>query len=388
MVRDVVNQSSSCAHAQYFDVDMVEGTGTGPYWYSMGYKLKDNYRADVVQGNFHTPLPYEAQTYEVDPQQFKIRTPWKWQSYRWRSTRLEGKQAYSNATPAYNDTKLTPPYFPEHLKDEVTNALLDAMHNSDVDVGVFLGELPETIELISLTAIKVARAFRQARKGNWKNVAAILDVDSIPGIVGRVNNGWLAYSFGWKPLLNDIFGSITAVNNGLDRALDKFQTRTIVREEVSTSFVPLAGYVAENDGFTKGIQGGVAYGVDNTKLQALKYLGLLNPLNIAWELVPYSFVIDWLVPIGNWLRGWTAPIGVSFSHGYLTRYVKGTLEVSRRPYYESSWNEEGGWPRVHVNINRMGRQALADFPHPKLAIPPVLSLNQVFTLLTLLNQRV
>lgn len=31
-------------------------------------------------------------------------------------------------------------------------------------------------------------------------------------------------------------------------------------------------------------------------------LGLKDPLSIAWELVPYSFVADWFIPIGAWLQ--------------------------------------------------------------------------------------
>jgi hypothetical protein len=30
-------------------------------------------------------------------------------------------------------------------------------------------------------------------------------------------------------------------------------------------------------------------------------LGLNNPVGIAWELIPFSFVVDWFVPVGKWL---------------------------------------------------------------------------------------
>jgi hypothetical protein len=40
-------------------------------------------------------------------------------------------------------------------------------------------------------------------------------------------------------------------------------------------------------------------------------LGLTNPLELIWERIPYSFVVDWFLPIGGWLStldadfGWT-----------------------------------------------------------------------------------
>lgn len=30
-------------------------------------------------------------------------------------------------------------------------------------------------------------------------------------------------------------------------------------------------------------------------------LGLTNPELVAWELVPYSFVADWFIPLGDWM---------------------------------------------------------------------------------------
>lgn len=33
-----------------------------------------------------------------------------------------------------------------------------------------------------------------------------------------------------------------------------------------------------------------------------KLLGLMDPELVAWELVPFSFVIDWFAPVGSWLE--------------------------------------------------------------------------------------
>jgi len=30
--------------------------------------------------------------------------------------------------------------------------------------------------------------------------------------------------------------------------------------------------------------------------------GLQDPASVAWELLPWSFVVDWFIPIGNWLE--------------------------------------------------------------------------------------
>lgn len=39
-------------------------------------------------------------------------------------------------------------------------------------------------------------------------------------------------------------------------------------------------------------------------MSTARSLGLLNPAEIAWEVVPYSFVVDWFLPIGSYISAW------------------------------------------------------------------------------------
>ena len=38
------------------------------------------------------------------------------------------------------------------------------------------------------------------------------------------------------------------------------------------------------------------------QLSTPRSLGLTDPLSVAWELIPYSFVVDWFYPIGTYLE--------------------------------------------------------------------------------------
>lgn len=44
--------------------------------------------------------------------------------------------------------------------------------------------------------------------------------------------------------------------------------------------------------------------------------GLLNPLSVAWELMPLSFVADWFLPIGSYLSGFDANLRFDVTSGY------------------------------------------------------------------------
>jgi hypothetical protein len=50
-------------------------------------------------------------------------------------------------------------------------------------------------------------------------------------------------------------------------------------------------------------------------LAEMSSLGLINPAEIVWELLPYSFVVDWFVPVSAWLSALTADVGFSFLTG-------------------------------------------------------------------------
>jgi len=59
-------------------------------------------------------------------------------------------------------------------------------------------------------------------------------------------------------------------------------------------------------------------------------LGITNPLLIGWELVPFSFVVDWFLPVGNWLESVDAMLG------YESAYYSSSFRV------EAIWNDDFG----------------------------------------------
>jgi hypothetical protein len=59
--------------------------------------------------------------------------------------------------------------------------------------------------------------------------------------------------------------------------------------------------------------------ISNPNLYLANKLGFVNPAVIAWELVPFSFVVDWFVPVGNFLSQWTDFVGLSLQNGYTTK---------------------------------------------------------------------
>ena len=64
------------------------------------------------------------------------------------------------------------------------------------------------------------------------------------------------------------------------------------------------------------------YELESPLIATAAQVGMINPLEIVWERLPYSFVVDWFAPVGPWLNALTAASG--------WRFLAGTCTVSRR----------------------------------------------------------
>jgi hypothetical protein len=126
--------------------------------------------------------------------------------------------------------------------------------------------------------------------------------------VGRkkgISKAWLGFQYGVKPLASDILGSIEELRNGAMRPcyINRVETRKEFamsrssREVVSTWH----NYVM-NEEFHISRRQRCQYRVKlNTSPVAtvLTAHGFTNPFNLAYELVPFSFVFDWWINVGE-----------------------------------------------------------------------------------------
>lgn len=64
---------------------------------------------------------------------------------------------------------------------------------------------------------------------------------------------------------------------------------------------------------------------DQSHFKTFQQIGLTNPLLLGWELIPFSFVADWFIQVGDYLETLDALIGVK--RIAITRSVKQRSEV-------------------------------------------------------------
>lgn len=256
------------------------------------------------------------------------------------------------------------------LEQILNNRLLAKVRDTPIDLGVALGEYRETANFIASAMLKTVQAARAAKRGNLSEMTKIIagrhkgsnltrnnklhdSERKMLDVIHRDTNRWsavplsaggtlLALNYGLKPLVSDVMGAseyLSEVYNS-DRK-SEFHFRTRFPEQNVTFFTTSSDkQVGEDYAFKIS---GNAYAravIDNPILYELDKLGLLNPISTGYELVPFSFVVDWFIPIGEWLRQFQEPKGLKFMEGYRTvKLTDGTLnQWTKRPTPAPGWN--------------------------------------------------
>lgn len=164
-----------------------------------------------------------------------------------------------------------------------------------------------TVESVVHRASTLLLAARLVRKGELRRALQTLGVSAnhrrrVKKKVDPRNfaDNWLEIHFGWVPLLEDIHTAI----NVLQRP-HKITTSPLIKSHGSSSYreVYNRGLYdwTESWDYYVGVGCQARFEISNPHLFKANQLGLLNPASIAWEAVPFSFVVDWFLPVGNFL---------------------------------------------------------------------------------------
>lgn len=215
------------------------------------------------------------------------------------------------------------------------NKLREKVAGSDFNAAVSLAEAHQSLVLIATGAQRIAGAIKAVKRGDFRAASKAL---SGPGN-GRkiVARNWLELQYGVKPLLNDVYNAA--------QSLAHF-TGTPVRM-THTVYRSVRGTVTTQSQST--VRWSTASASKAVKIKAIisevnipSLFGLTDPASVLWEKLPYSFVVDWFVPIGNYLaaRGLAQSITGTFVTSTITRMQ--CANPARTAFGESvqQWTDE------------------------------------------------
>jgi len=169
--------------------------------------------------------------------------------------------------------------------------------------------------------------------------------------------------------MGDIYGLCLELQKSLSKGQTVRATRKVATQ-LSTPFKELDDSWYKNLSFNwnLGVTVNLVAKVDNPTLARLNSLGLINPLTVAWERMPWSFVVDWFIPVSTFLQALSATIGLDFFTGSVTYRTFGKTKGAW-PFLISTVPSRN-WAIEAEEANASGlmvqRVVLTGFPRPTL----------------------
>lgn len=245
------------------------------------------------------------------------------------------------------------------------NRLLDKLNEEargSLDLSVDLAEAGSTTRMFN--ALNHLNDFNSAFFGKHLRAGRLQRLFEATKWAGKQ---LLTYNYGVKPLINSVYG---AADESLRICINKTARHKIRVSEERDKF-QLAFYTYSNR-YTGWLN---ATGLEKRSLtmmieittpqQDLSRWTSLNPLSLMYELTPYSFVLDWFVDIGSYLRNYETALlyNSRFNGGFvseLNAVDAKVCDVDSQPY---------GWNTVYqgsARIRHLERSLLHTYPVPRL----------------------
>lgn len=229
--------------------------------------------------------------------------------------------------------------------------------SADFDAGVFGATLHEGLVTIKNSASAVLGSLNSLRKGDV--VGAIRALGRVPGQAksnrikqqvkaGDISGAWLSLQYGWLPLISDCFEAGVALERAINRRSLTFRVNyKKVLPVINCALSPTRDNIPWSEVHRVSLKATL-----NEDVSVPRALGLTDPFKIAWEITPWSFVVDWFIPIGDFLAAASYFRGLNITW-VRTEFLKGSGEyLGPIDPNAATIFVSGGWKGTSVRLSR------------------------------------
>lgn len=241
--------------------------------------------------------------------------------YFWAGSRLSGAMANR----LFGDPNQMTSWSADLAMHSVFKAY-SKLSEPDADVGLMIAELNQTLNLLFNPFSALLKFLRKSRKKSSRLKRRLKDARRTGDLLADT---WMQYRYGVRPLLGDI-DDIIRVATTRSIVHPRFKrVRGTVKQVLSSSSIvggetvaSLGWSLRETKEWTEKYATVVYYSY-HTYSAGVRYLEKygLNPFQVPallWEKVPFSFVVDWALDVGTWLRAITPTAGLLIHGGCTT----------------------------------------------------------------------
>lgn len=199
-----------------------------------------------------------------------------------------------------------------------------------------LATLGQTLDMLQGNLQKITGSLTALRGGNIPKAVKILFGNANPRYRQRggpkvgmdLAKNWLELQYGWKPLINDVHWVMQKLakddlsNHRVGRTTtsgSEWSQSTTQLNHVNYPTVKVGSKVVTSHTTVKYK---ISWSVSSQLKLLLSQAGFTNPVALTWELLPFSFVVDWFLPIGPYLEQISAWDGLSFHSGCRVAFTR------------------------------------------------------------------
>lgn len=280
-----------------------------------------------------------------------VAAPTKWgvvakPGHNVQEIQVSGIPAFSNVPMNWDVASSWLPFTPllEISSDQVARTkVLQKLSQKKWDIGVTALELKQTAGLVTDLSVSIVKQvekiinsrkrmrgklnsfFRDVRRqGSFDKAAMNVGLTDV-SLLEDVRGQWMQYQFGIKPAIMDVDNAVTwladAVTQSNYKVLVSARAGHESNDERLLSVGSWAGDVRLRARSREVCQThySLVYELPTGHVSTRQALGLDNPGNIAWEVTRLSWMVDYVVGVGDWLQSFTATNGMVFREGCKSR---------------------------------------------------------------------
>ena len=285
---------------------------------------------------------------------------------------------------------------PSHLAEwALTNAYAE-LGKADFDTALWLAELRESVEMLRSPFQGFRKMWQKMFATSKRNASYF----SYRKFLDDMSSQWLEYRYGIMPIILDIQNIVDLIDRGFakrERTIQRgrkgkqfgeTQTAALDKRFDRPAHSVYVEYTVQRF-LSESISGSVYFRHSGTAWDTLQKLGVdpFKASTLLWELKTLSFVVDWVIGIGDWLDSITVNpfidvLGNSISYRYKEINIISTRRAIFDPNVRYTWVP---MKSQHVAV-RESVVRLVNQPKPWLPSmePNVLNLKRSLDTLSLL----
>jgi hypothetical protein len=221
--------------------------------------------------------------------------------------------------------------------------VLSEMLEDDVAFNAFLLQGKQSLKMVADLATGIAHGTDRLMTAEFKQPKSFRKFLASAGdeAVSNFSGKYLEYLYGWKPLADDVENAFQSMIDGYTgpeqkrfrlkvRKSKRLKSQHKIAVNATTYF--FAPFVWEQTLF-KELRTKVVLHYEFPS-QAGEMLPTMTPFGTAWEAAPWSFVVDWFIPIGDWVGAMEATqYAVYMRDAILTQSVEVASQKSSPSYW-------------------------------------------------------